>query len=81
MGQAVAIEYILGEAIVDGRFEQSYRGTIFEIVLGDMKDKIAEESIEVMIIGAMVTTEVGIDQERAHSQETIMVIELEAKQQ
>ena len=30
-------------------------------------------------IGTMVTTEVGIDQERDHSQETIVVIELEVQ--
>ena len=29
-----------------------------------MEDKIAGESIEVIIIGMMVTIEVGIDQER-----------------
>ena len=41
-------------------------GTIFEKVLGDMEDKVAEGSIG-MIMGAMVTTEVGIGQERDHS--------------
>ena len=54
-------------------------GTIFKILLGDMEDKIAEESIEVIIIGTMVTIEVGIDQMREHSQETIAVIELEVQ--
>ena len=44
-----------------------------------MEDKIAEGSIEVIIIGAMVTVEVGIDQERGHSQETIGVKELEVQ--
>ena len=33
-----------------------------------MEDKTAERSIEMKIIGMMVTTEVGIDQERGHSQ-------------
>ena len=42
-----------------------------------MEDKISEGSIEMIIIGAMVTIEVGIDQERDHFQETIGVIELE----
>ena len=42
-------------------------GTIFEIVLGDMEDKIAEGSIEVIIVGMMVTIEIRIDQERDHS--------------
>ena len=53
--------------------------TIFENVLGDMEDKIAEGSIEMTIIGMMVTTEVGIDQERDHSLETIAVIELQVQ--
>ena len=42
-----------------------------------MEDKTAEGSIEMIIIGMMVTTEVGIDQERGCSQEVIAVIELE----
>ena len=32
-----------------------------------MEDKITEGSIEMIIIGAMVTMEVGIDQERERS--------------
>ena len=44
-----------------------------------MEDKIEEESIEVIIIGMMVTIEVGIDQEGDHSQETVAVIELEVQ--
>ena len=44
-----------------------------------MEDKIAEGSIEMIIIGMMVTIEVGIDQERDHSQENIVVIELEVQ--
>ena len=42
-----------------------------------MEDKTAEGSIEMITIGMMVTIEVGIDQERGHSQEVIVVIELE----
>ena len=53
--------------MVDPDLKRVIEGTIFEIVLGDMEDKIAEESIEVIIIGAVVTIEVGIDQERDHS--------------
>ena len=44
-----------------------------------MEDKTAEESIEMIIIGAMVTIEVGIDKERDHSQEAKAVIELEVQ--
>ena len=47
------------------------------MMLGDMEDKTAEEIIEMIIIGVMVTAEVGIDQERGHSQEVIVVIETE----
>ena len=52
-------------------------GTIFEIMLGDVEDKTAEGNIEMIVIDVMVTIEVGIDQERGHSQEVIVVIELE----
>ena len=62
--------------VVDQGLRRVIEGTIFEIVLGGMKDKIAEGSIG-MIIGMMVTIEVGIGQERDHCQETIVVIELE----
>ena len=52
-------------------------GTIFEAVQGDMEDQVAEESVEMTVIGMMLTIEVEIDQERSHSQEVIMVTELE----
>ena len=54
-------------------------GTVFKILLGDMEDKTAEGSIEMIVIGAMVTLDVGIDQEKGHSQEIITVIELEVQ--
>ena len=44
-----------------------------------MEDKIVEGSIEMIIIGMMVTIEEGIGQERDHSQESIVVIELEVQ--
>ena len=47
------------------------------MMLGVMKDRTAKGNIEMIIIGMMVTTEVGIDQERGHSQEVIAVIEPE----
>ena len=65
--------------MVDLDLSRVIEGTMFEIVLGDMEDKIAEGSIEVIIIGMMITIEVGIDQERDQSQETIVVIELEVQ--
>ena len=54
-------------------------GTIFEIMLGDMEDKTAEGSKEMIAIGTVFAIEVGIDQERGHSQEIITVIELEVQ--
>ena len=54
-------------------------GTVFEIMLGDMEDETAEASIEMIVIGVMVTKEVWMDQERGHSKEIIAVIELEAQ--
>ena len=59
--------------MVDPDLSRVIEGTIFKKVLGDMEDKIAKGSIG-MIIGAMVTIEVGIGQERDHSQETIEIV-------
>ena len=44
-----------------------------------MEDKTAEGNIEMIVINVVVTIEVGIDQERGHSQEVIAVIELEVQ--
>ena len=54
-------------------------GTIFKAVQGSMEDKIAEGSIEMTVIGMMITIEVGIDQDRGHYQEVIAVTELETQ--
>ena len=54
-------------------------GTIFEVVQGGREDKIAEGSIEMTVMGMMVTIEIGTDQERGHSQEVIVVTELETQ--
>ena len=42
-----------------------------------MVDKTAERSIEIITIDVMITIEVGIDQEKGHSQEFTVAIELE----
>ena len=63
--------------MVDPYLSRITEGTIFEKMLGDMEDKTAEGSIEMIIIGVMVTIGVGIDHKRDHSQKTIVVIELE----
>ena len=45
-----------------------------------MEDKLkAEENIEAIMIGTTVKIEVGIDQERDYSQETIAVIDQEVQ--
>ena len=54
-------------------------GTIFKIILEDTVDKIAEASIEMIIIEIVVTIEAGIDPEGDHSQETIVVIGIEVQ--
>ena len=44
-----------------------------------MEDKVTERSIEMTVIGMMVTIEVEIDQERGHSQEVIITTEFETQ--
>ena len=46
-------------------------GTTFETMLENMEDNIAEGNIEMIVIDVMLTIEVGIDQERGHSQKVI----------
>ena len=50
--------------------------TIFEVTLGDIIDRTAEENIESIAIDIMITRELGIDQEKGHSQEVTVAIEL-----
>ena len=52
-------------------------GTILEKALGDIEDKVVEGNIE--MIGEMITTEVGIGQEKDCPQEIIVVAEIEAQ--
>ena len=42
-----------------------------------MEDKIIEEAIE--MIGIMIIIEAGIDQEKGHSQEIMVVVEIEVQ--
>ena len=51
--------------------------TIFKRTLEDMEDKIAEENIG--ITDVMTTIEVGIDQEKGHSQGTMALIGIEVQ--
>ena len=57
----------------------SQEGTIFKITLEDTIDKIAEGSMEMIIIGIVAVIAAGIGPEKDHSQETIVVIEIEVQ--
>ena len=50
---------------------------IIERTLEDMEDKIVEENTG--IIGVMIIIEVGIDREKGHSQETMVIIGIEVQ--
>ena len=63
--------------LIDPDFSKTTEGSIFKKTLGDMEDKTVEENTE--IIGMMVTIEVGIDQEKDHSQEIMAIIGIEAQ--
>ena len=52
---------------------------IFEVTLGDIVDKTAEQNIETIVLDIMITIEVGIDQEKGHSQRFTVAIELGAQ--
>ena len=62
---------------VDTDLSRVIEGTIFKIMLEDIEDHTVDGNIEVIVIGVMITIEVEIDQGRGHSQEVIVVIELE----
>ena len=66
-GQIAGIEDSLGKIEIDPYLSQVIEGTIFEIILEDTIDKLAEKSIEMIIVGIVVTVEAGIGLERDHS--------------
>ena len=64
--------------IIEQDCSKTTEGTISKKTLGDMEDKTVEENTET--IGVMVTTiEVGIGQEKGHSQEIMAVIGIEVQ--
>ena len=63
--------------VTDPDFSKTTERTIFKKTLGDMEDKTVEENTE--IIGMMITIEVGIDQEKDHSQEIMAIIGIEVQ--
>ena len=60
----------------DPDFSKITEGITFKKVLGDIGNKVVEGYIE--MIGMMIMTEVGIGQEKDHSQGIIAVAEREA---
>ena len=73
--QAVETEDNMDEVMTDPDFSKITEGTIFKKALGDIEDKLVEESIE--MIGMMVTIGVGINQEKGHFQEIIVITGIE----
>ena len=61
----------------DPDFRKITEGTTFKKALGNIEDKVVEGNIEMR--GMMITTEVGIGQEKDHSQKIIAVVEIEAQ--
>ena len=57
--------------------DKTIETVIFEETLEGMEDKIIEEDIE--MIDIMIIIEAGIDQEKGHSQEIIVVAEIEVQ--
>ena len=68
VGQTVETEDSM--EIID--LDKTIETTIFEGTLEDMEDKIVEDNIG--IIGTMIITEVGIGQEKGHSQGIMVAI-------
>ena len=63
--------------VIDPDFSKTTEGTIFKKMLGHMEDKTVEENTQ--IIGMMATIEVGIDQEKDHSQKIMAIIGIEVQ--
>ena len=79
IGQIAGIKDTLDKIEVDPDLSRVIEATIFGIILEDTVDKIAKGSIEMIIIGVVAIIEAGIRPERDHSQETIVVTELEVQ--
>ena len=76
IGQAVEIENSLE---VGPGLSKTTEGTIFGIMLEDIDDKTVEGNIGLIVIDVMVIIEVGRDKERGHSEEVMVVIEVEVQ--
>ena len=67
----------MDEVVRGPDFSKVTKGITFKKALGDIEDKTVEGNIE--MIDIMITTEVGIGQGTDHSQEIIVVAEIEAQ--
>ena len=74
--QTVGIENSLGKIEVDTDLSKVIEEIISEIIPEDTVDKIAEESIGIIIIEMTAITEVGIGLEKDHFQIIMVVTEL-----
>ena len=63
--------------IIDTDSSKTIETTIFERTLEDMEDKIVEENTG--ITGVTIIIEVGTDQGRGHSQETMAIIGIDVQ--
>ena len=63
--------------IIDTDSSKTIETTIFERTLEDMEDKIVEENTEITVMTIII--EVGIDQGRGHSEETMAIIGIEVQ--
>ena len=77
--QTVEIEDSSGKMEVDTDWSKVMEEVVSEMIPEDTVDRIVEESIGIIIIDVMATTEAGIDLEKDHFQEIMVVTELEVK--
>ena len=76
IGQIAKIEDSLE---IDSGLNRTTEETTSKIMLEDIEDKAAEGNMKIVVIGMMVMIEVGIDHKKDHSQEGIVVTELEVQ--
>ena len=77
--QVVGLEDTSGKTEVDPDLSKVMEEVVSEIIPEDTVDKIAEESIGIVVIEMMATTEAGIGLEKDHFQEVMAVTELEVQ--
>ena len=77
--QIVEIEDSSGKTEVDIDLSRVIEEVVFEIIPEDTVDKIVEESIGIIVIEMMATTEAGIGLKKDHFQEIMVVTELEVQ--